>query len=238
MGGIAPPGSDFARLRRALAMAVVALWALACASSPGGEDIVHVVRPGENLYRISLYYGVPVDRVIRSNRIADVHALEVGQALRIPGARRGAPQAALAPTLASASAGANRQVAYRDNGLAFAWPLRGRVSSHFGSRGRSHHEGIDIPARQGSPVVAAEAGRVIHSGGQLGDYGNVVIVKHAGHYATVYAHNRRNLVRKGEFVEKGQAIAQVGETGNASAPHLHFEIRRERLAHDPLLYLP
>jgi murein DD-endopeptidase MepM/ murein hydrolase activator NlpD len=112
------------------------------------------------------------------------------------------------------------------------------VSSHFGSRGRGHHEGIDIPAREGSPVVAAEEGRVIHSGGQLGDYGNVVFVKHAGRYATVYAHNRRNLVREGEFVEKGQAIAQVGDTGNASAPHLHFEIRRDRLAHDPLLYLP
>jgi lipoprotein NlpD len=227
-----------AAARRALPLVVVALWALACVSSPGGEDLLHVVRPGENLYRISLYYGVPVERVVRSNRIADVHALEVGQQLRIPGARRGAPRSALAPPLASEASAASRQVALHDTGLAFAWPLRGRVSSHFGSRGRGHHEGIDIPAREGSPVVAAEAGRVIHSGGQLGDYGNVVIVKHAGRYATVYAHNRRNLVRKGEFVEKGQAIAQVGDTGNASAPHLHFEIRRDRLAHDPLLYLP
>jgi murein DD-endopeptidase MepM/ murein hydrolase activator NlpD len=86
--------------------------------------------------------------------------------------------------------------------------------------------------------VAAESGRVVLSGRRLGDYGNVVIVKHAGRYATVYAHNRRNLVREGEFVEKGQAIAQVGESGNASGPHLHFEIRRDRRAQDPLLYLP
>ena len=56
----------------------------------------------------------------------------------------------------------------------------------------------------------------------------VVIIKHAGRYQTVYAHNRRNLVRKGEFVEKGQMIAEVGASGNASGPHLHFEIRRDR----------
>jgi murein DD-endopeptidase MepM/ murein hydrolase activator NlpD len=228
-----------APLRRALPMGVIALWALACVSTPGGRDIVHVVRPGENLYRISLHYGVSVDRVIRSNRIADVHALEVGTQLRIPDARREAPQSALAPpVVASAPRGAGRGHALRDTGLAFTWPVRGRVSSSFGSRGRDRHEGIDIPARAGTTILAAEAGRVIHSGGKLGDYGNVVIVKHAGRYATIYAHNRRNLVRRGEFVEKGQEIAQVGDTGNASSPHLHFEIRRDRLAHDPLLYLP
>jgi murein DD-endopeptidase MepM/ murein hydrolase activator NlpD len=235
VGGIA---SASAPLRRALPMAVVALWAVACASTPGGKDLLHVVRPGENLYRISLHYGVPVDRLIRSNRIADVHALEVGQPLRIPGARRGAPESALAPPIANGPMGGGGPILLRDTGLAFAWPLRGHVSSRFGSRGRDRHEGIDIPAREGTSVVAAEAGRVIHSGAKLGDYGNVVIVKHAGRYATIYAHNRRNLVRKGEFVEKGQAIALVGDTGNASSPHLHFEIRRDRLAHDPLLYLP
>ena len=236
MGGVARPAPP--PLRRALPLAVVVLWAVACASAPAGRQVVHVVRPGENLYRISLHYGVPVERVIRSNGIQDVHALEVGQQLRIPGARREAPAAALAPRVASAQDGEIRKIALHDTGLAFSWPLRGRVSSHFGSRGFGHHEGIDIPAREGTAVAAAESGRVVYSGGRLGDYGNVVIVKHSGRYATVYAHNRRNLVRKGDFVEKGQEIAQVGDTGNASAPHLHFEIRRDRLAHDPLLYLP
>ena len=233
-------GLDRARARRprALLLAALATAALACASTPDGKDVVHVVRPGENLYRISLHYGVPVDRLIRSNRIRDVHALEVGQALRIPGAHREPPEAALVPSVASARSGGGREIALRDTGLVFEWPLRGRVSSYFGSRGFGHHEGIDIPAREGTPVVAAEAGRVVQSGGKRGDYGNVVIVRHAGRYATVYAHNRRNLVREGEFVEKGQVIALVGETGNASGPHLHFEIRRDRLATDPLLYLP
>ena len=86
-------------------------------------------------------------------------------------------------------------------------------------------------------MLASEAGRVTHSG-WLGDYGRVVIVKHARGYSSVYAHNRRNRVAKGQFVEKGDVIAEVGSSGNASGPHLHFEIRRERRAQDPLRYLP
>ena len=84
---------------------------------------------------------------------------------------------------------------------------------------------------------ASESGRVIHSG-RLGDYGNAVIVKHAGYYRTVYAHASRTLVRKGQFVEKGQRIALVGSTGRSTGPHLHFEIRRRETPRDPILYLP
>ncbi len=223
---------------RALRLAGMALWAAACASTPRGSEVAHVVRPGENLYRISLHYGVPVDRLIRANRIGDVRALEVGQQLRVPGARRAPPETPLVPLAAHGTPAGSREIALRDGALHFEWPLSGRVSSSFGTRGRDHHEGIDIPASEGTAIRAAEAGRVVHSGARLGDYGNVVIVKHAGRYATVYAHNRRNLVSQGDFVEKGQPIAQVGDSGNASAPHLHFEIRRDRSAQDPLLFLP
>jgi len=120
-----------ALLRRALPLALALPWASGCASTPAGTEVVHVVQPGENLYRISLHYGVPVDRLIRSNRIRDVHALEVGQRLRIPGARRGPPEGALAPKVAGSSGG-GRQIALRDTGLVFEWPLRGRVSSYLG----------------------------------------------------------------------------------------------------------
>ncbi len=76
----------------------------------------------------------------------------------------------------------------------------------------------------------------MHSG-RLGDYGQTVIVKHAGHFRTVYAHASRTLVRKGEFVERGQRIALVGTTGRSSGPHLHFEIRRRESPRNPILYL-
>ena len=76
----------------------------------------------------------------------------------------------------------------------------------------------------------------MHSG-RLGDYGTAVILKHAGHYRTVYAHASKTLVRKGEFVERGQRIALVGTSGRSSGPHLHFEIRRRASARNPIPYL-
>jgi len=124
-----------------------------------------------------------------------------------------------------------------ESDLAFRWPLRGKLSSRYGWRRGRTHEGIDIAAPSGTRIHAAESGRVTHSG-SLAGYGRVVIVKHKGRYSTVYAHNRKNLVRKGAFVERGDVIAQVGNTGNARGTHLHFEVRRNRVAQDPIRYLP
>jgi murein DD-endopeptidase MepM/ murein hydrolase activator NlpD len=201
------------------------------------------VRPGENLYRLSRYYGVRVDEIKRANHIGDVTKIQVGTSLVIPGAAKAPPAKSLAYVPAPAPEpsgvrGSHRALARRENALDFDWPVRRPLSSRFGWRRGRHHDGLDIPAKAGTPVRAAEAGRVIHSGGGLGDYGKVVIVKHAGRYSTVYAHNRRNLVRKGEFVEKGQVIAEVGKTGNATGAHVHFEVRRDRRPQNPLLYLP
>jgi murein DD-endopeptidase MepM/ murein hydrolase activator NlpD len=210
-----------------------------CASTPEGP--VHVLRPGENLYRLSRYYGVSVEAIRKANDIRDVTEIRAGERLVIPGAAKAPPGATLAYIPESAPApprGGRRELARLETNLDFDWPVAGRLSSSFGRRRGRNHDGIDIPARSGTVVRAAEAGRVIHSGRGLGDYGNVVIVKHAGRYSTVYAHNRRNRVDKGDFVEKGQVIAEVGKTGNASGPHLHFELRRDRRPEDPLLYLP
>ena len=229
------------RLARGSCLVLAAVLALAgCASSPErGKGTTHVVRPGENLYRISRHYGIQVDRVVRANRIRDVTNLQVGQSLFIPGARRPQPSRALTPGPGTGvpKPQGGRQLARQEADLSFAWPVPGRVSSGFGWRGGKRHEGVDIPARRGTPVKAAEAGRVIHSG-RLGDYGNVVIIKHAGRYSTVYAHNRKNRVRKGQFVERGDVVATVGKSGNASGTHVHFEVRRNRVAQDPVRYLP
>ena len=189
------------------------------------EPIYHVVGPGENLYRIGLRYGVPAAEIARANGIRDVTQLRVGQRLLIPGP----------PGASLSSIGRRRPPS--DAPLRFAWPVRGRLTSRFGLRGNRPHEGIDVGAPHGTPIFAAEAGRVIHSG-RFGAYGKVVILKHAGAYRSVYAHARRLFVEKGDFVERGQKIAEVGATGRATGPHLHFEIRRGEVAHDPLVYLP
>jgi lipoprotein NlpD len=209
--------------------------ALGCASTPdswdGSAGQMHILRPGENLYRLSRHYGVSVDAIVRANDIDDVTRLTVGQRIWIPGAKRGSAQ----KSLADAGAGSAGQ---RAGDLDLIWPVRGKLSSRFGWRNGRSHDGIDIPAKSGTPIIAAAAGRVIHSGRGLGDYGRVVIVKHEGYYSTVYAHNRRNRVSKGDFVERGEVIGEVGSSGNASGSHVHFEVRRNRKPLDPLLFLP
>jgi len=228
--------------RRAVAAALALGLALACSSPapppPAGESVVHVLRPGETIYRLSRYYDVSVEAIVRANHIRDVADVPVGARIVIPGARHPAPADSLAlASVAPRGESAARELALREAALIFEWPLHGRFSSGFGRRGFHRHEGIDIAAPKGTPVRAAEAGRVIESG-WLGDYGRIIVVKHAGYYSTVYAHNRKNKVSKGDFVERGQVIAEVGATGNASGPHLHFEVRRDSKPEDPLAFLP
>jgi hypothetical protein len=230
MGRVNPRG----RTRRLL-VALAALVAVACATHRG---TFHEVRAGENLYRISLHYGVPVERIASLNRIRDVRDLSVGTRLMIPVSQRAYPTRALRPEPDWRVGPAPDDAAARRVGLAFHWPVQGDVNSPFGRRWGRRHQGIDIRAPRGTAIRAAEAGRVIHSGRGLGGYGRVVIVRHAGGFSTVYAHTQRNYVAVGDVVAKGQRIAEVGSTGNASGPHLHFEVRRERRALDPSDYLP
>jgi murein DD-endopeptidase MepM/ murein hydrolase activator NlpD len=120
--------------------------------------------------------------------------------------------------------------------LKFIKPVQGKIISEFGPRNGRMHKGIDIQAPEGESIKAAEDGVVIFSGFLKG-YGNVVIIKHEGDFFTVYAHNKVNLVKEGEFVKKGQVIGKVGMTGNAQTPHLHFEVRKKTKPLDPTEYL-
>jgi len=198
--------------------------------------VYHRVRAGENLYRISKAYGVPAKQLAAVNHLADPSRLEVGQRLRIPGARRELPVDVITPR--SANAGPPGRVPLGKANGTFAWPVvGGTVTSSFGQRGRSHHDGIDISAPVGAPVHAAQDGEVIYSD-QLRGYGNVIIVRHSQGLATVYAHNQRNGVREGQAVHRGDVIANVGDSGRTSGANLHFEVRQDNIARDPLYFLP
>ena len=226
------------------------LLSVACAGSKSssrasGPGVIHHVAAGENLYRIGKRYGIPAKQIARANGIRDVTKLRVGQRLFIPGARR-RMNAREREVAASGSARSGkfdearrhaRRSARLQTSLQFAWPVRGRLSSRFGMRRGRSHDGIDVAAARGTPIFASESGRVIHSG-RLGGYGKVIIVKHAGAYRTVYAHASKLLVRKGEFVERGQKIALVGSTGHSTGPHVHFEIRQSETPRNPLGFLP
>lgn len=246
MGGVA-------RFRLAFSLASLLLLAggTACRSNPEsvrpghGAGAWYIVRSGDNLWQISQKTGSSVDGIRRVNGVDDVHALQIGQRLWIPhgGGVRSAPPAAVgaAPTRARTLEGrwgGDCSDAAREHGLRFEWPVSGRLTSAYGERRGRPHDGIDIAARKGTTIQAAEAGKVVYADDRLGAYGRVVIVKHVGSWATVYAHNDANLVEEGDFVERGDPIARVGRTGNASAPHLHFEIRRSNRPRDPVACLP
>jgi len=111
------------------------------------------------------------------------------------------------------------------------------VISTFGQRRSGWHGGIDIKAPLGTPVQAAAAGVVVASGTEA-RYGLVVKIEHKHGFVTVYAHNDVNLVEVGDRVDAGDLIALVGMTGRATTYHVHFEVRRDGLAYNPLYLLP
>ncbi|MBQ9993663.1 MAG: peptidoglycan DD-metalloendopeptidase family protein [Clostridia bacterium] len=126
-------------------------------------------------------------------------------------------------------------------GGSWKWPSPGygRVTSKFGWRSwsQSYHKGIDIGAPTGANIVASNAGTVVTSSYNAGGYGNYVIIDHGGGYMTVYGHLSRRSVSVGQKVGRGQVIGLCGSTGRSTGPHLHFEIRVNGTAQNPLNYL-
>lgn len=125
----------------------------------------------------------------------------------------------------------------------FIWPIKGRITSWFGRRRnpflrstRHFHKGLDISGALGTPIHAARDGIVILEG-RMGGYGNAVFIRHANGYVSIYGHNKLNLVKKGDTVKQGQVIAEVGRTGTATGPHLHFEIRKLEKPINPIAAL-
>ena len=126
-------------------------------------------------------------------------------------------------------------------GQDYLWPLEGRISSAFGWRsisvaGNRFHGGIDIAAPTGTPVRSARGG-VVTRAGWVGAYGFLVIVEHGAGWETRYAHLSRIDVTLGQRVSQGAVVGLVGSTGASTGPHLHFEVRREGQALDPLAFL-
>ena len=119
------------------------------------------------------------------------------------------------------------------------WPARGDVLRSFSARAQAGAgRGIEIALAENSPVVAAEAGKVIYSGNGVAGYGHLVIIQHTDELFTVYGFNRQNLVKQGRFVSRGERIALSGVPPSGGRPRLHFEVRKGKQPVDPLGYLP
>jgi len=196
----------------------------------------HVVRKGETLYSISRSYGVDVTSLVRANGLRKPYTISVGKKLTIPtsGGRQSLPTRTASNTSNSAplSAPPPRQ------GTVFMWPVKGRIISTYGpKKGGLHNDGINIAVDRGASVAAADAGVVAYAGNGLKGFGNLILVRHAEGWMTAYAHNDRILVKKGDQVRRGQALAKAGSTGGVKRAQVHFEVRKGRRAVDPLKYL-
>ncbi|MCH8201707.1 MAG: M23 family metallopeptidase [Proteobacteria bacterium] len=196
----------------------------------------HMVRRGETSYGISRQYAVSLTSLVRLNGLKPPYRLEIGQRLKIPG-HTSPPANNAGPSPRGQKKAALPSPPPRQ-GSAFMWPLKGRVLSSYGPKaGGLHNDGINIRAKAGSAVRAAEAGIVVYSADGLKGYGNLILIRHSDGWVTAYAHNEELLVKRGDTVGRGQLIARSGNTGGVKEPQLHFEVRKGTTAVNPLKYL-
>lgn len=206
-------------------------------------DRFHVVGYGDTLYSISRSTGVAVASIASANDLYPPYTLRAGDRLRIPGraAPTGGGQIAARPAIPADAIA--RDISYGAPPAAarssvFEWPVRGAIISSYGAGGRGkRNEGVNIAAPVGTPVRAAADGEVVYRGSELDGYGNLILIKHADGFVTAYAHNDAMLVKKGDMVRQGEVIAKVGQTGDANEPQLHFEVRQNLKAVDPVALL-
>lgn len=208
---------------------------------------VYTVRGERYLKELENDFGIPTGILSVVNHMREDRKLEAGQSIILPFFNEVYPAKRSSSTRkATGVATAKVSQILLSNATAryartLVWPvLGGQISSNFGKRGRSYHEGVDIQAPEGVPVFAAHDGVVAYSGNDLRGYGNLLIIRGDG-VTTVYGHNKANLVFEGERVKKGTPIAALGKTGKATGPHVHFEVRLrnvkgEYVAVDPLYF--
>lgn len=208
------------------------------------EGTYYFVKPGDTLAQIAHKYRLDWEAIAQINGLGEDH-LVVGRRLFIPHKKNLEKFGVVSRTISSTRGKAPKIQGVQakrpkksPKGFKFIWPVDGgRITSRFGTRWGRPHDGLDIAAKPGTAVLAAEKGKVIFAK-RFAGYGNLIVVKHDGDYFTAYAHNQDVFVRKGQKVKRGQRIAVVGRTGKATGPHLHFEIRQGTQSIDPLPFFP
>jgi murein DD-endopeptidase MepM/ murein hydrolase activator NlpD len=195
-------------------------------SIPDRDGLFHGVQPGESLQSIATRYKLPLYSILDANNL-DTDVVQVGDTLFIPGARMPDDQFLLAI------------------GELLSWPvINYRFTSGYGMRSDPItrvwrlHTGIDLANAIGTPVVAAGPGRVVHrETNSPSGYGHVLILDHGNGVRTLYAHLDSFAVSVGQWVNRGQVIGRMGNTGRSTGPHLHFSVSRDGRWEDPMRHL-
>ena len=191
---------------------------------PNRDGLMYRVMRGDSLSSISVKFDVTVNALLDANNLENTN-ITVGQDLFIPEAKMDSTALKIAI------------------GEAFANPVWGRFTSGYGMRNDPFtgvlrfHNGIDLSNAPGTPIRAAMEGRVARVESQIGNYGKYIILVHPGGYQTLYAHLDSFSVSVGQWVNQGQIIGKLGNTGRSTGPHLHFSIFRNGKALNPLDHL-
>ncbi|MCW8196728.1 peptidoglycan DD-metalloendopeptidase family protein [Proteobacteria bacterium 005FR1] len=221
----------------------------ALAQPPSKKITYHTVARGETLYSIAWRYNLDVRSLARANGIAEPYLIYPGQQVNLDLRQNPPPKRDSPPVKTEQSAQVSGRSTSRPpsqpqpnpsetqrSELVWRWPVSGTILTGF-SGAQALNKGIDIGAKKGEPVVAAESGTVVYAGNGLRGYGNLLIIKHNDSYLSAYAHNNKLMVAEGDLVRAGQQIAEVGSSGT-NVDKLHFEIRHDGKPVDPLRYLP
>lgn len=196
----------------------------------------HTVVHGDSIYSISRDYHMNMDKLIRLNKLKKPYSIYRGQKLRIASTSASVTRSKGRKT--SKKRSRRRVVQNFKSSNKFRWPVKGKVISSFGAKkGGLYNDGINIKAKKGSEVRAAESGMVAYVGNELKGYGNLVIIKHSSGWITAYAHLDSFSVRRAQKVKKSEVIGTVGMTGNVDFAQLYFGLRKGRDALNPLKYI-
>jgi murein DD-endopeptidase MepM/ murein hydrolase activator NlpD len=237
----AGPGrtSHLARLRRLACCLALALLLAGCASTPVGPGYYRV-KSGDTLTRIARAHDQSVADLVRWNNLDSENRISTGQVLRVEPPKGVAKTPDRTPSRASSKTDSGRSAAAKPadttplRGIDLIWPAQGSVAQRFNG---SSSQGMRIVNTAGTPVMAAAAGTVAYASNGLRGYGNLVIIRHASDYLTIYAHNRSLLVKQGQRVSQGQKIAEMGNSDSRQV-ELYFELRHDGKPVDPARALP
>jgi murein DD-endopeptidase MepM/ murein hydrolase activator NlpD len=200
-----------------VALACLASFASGCASSSTRHGLFDGMEPANRTPSFNAKHAKQSGSWIASLRAPDAPANS---------------RATRAPAATEVSTAAMQRVALK-------WPLKSvQITSPFGHRGGENHEGVDLRAPVGTPVYAAHSGQVLYANDRIHGYGRMVVLRHSSGLATIYAHNSRLVVHRGQWVAQGALIAYSGNTGHSHGPHVHFEVREGISAVDPMSVLP
>ena len=231
-----------ASLKRYASLACLLVVLNGCGGQPfRWEETSYIVRQGDTLYDIAFRYGIDYRQLARWNNLQLNQTIYPGQRIRLQPNSQNTSVTTAKTTPNTTTTNKKSPAPKAKPRLVYpspkwTWPAKGPVVAKFGDA-NSVGKGVDISGFVGAPIIAAAPGKVMYAGSGLRGYGKLIIIKHNDSYLSAYGHNRTLLAKQGEQVAAGQKIAEMG-TGPSNRPLVHFEIRINGKAVDPLKHLP